>query len=278
MQRLCVTARERLLFLIVCSGLCAATSAARAGNSPWATAAFDYAPGSLVDASYQNPAVLLGSPERFTGEGVFPGAVTPFNPAFGTDELLSLGRGGSVTVRFDQPVLDDPANPFGIDLLIFGNAGFIDTDFPNGLIGGVFSAGGGIVEVSSNGSTWVTVTSAVADGLFPTLGYLDLAGPFDTNPGLLPADFTKPVNPALNPLGLTFAQLITAYDGSGGGTGIDLAFTGLAAISFVRVSNPITATQNLQLDAFSDVTPIPAPAGVALFGIVLMGARSRRRR
>lgn len=251
-------------------------SAAQATPTPFADAAFDYTPGALVDANFQSTSSILGSPERFTGEGVFPSVVTPFSPAFGTDEILSLGRGGSITVRFDEPVTDDPANPFGIDLLIFGNAGYIDANFPSGVVGGIFSAGGGIVEVSADGSAWISVTG-VADGNYPTLGYADLTDPFATLPGTVATDFTKPVNPALVTQGLTFAQLVAAYDGSGGGSGIDLAGSGLASISFVRISNPANATQNLQIDALSDVAPIPAPASLALLGAAALRATRRRR-
>lgn len=41
----------------------------------------------------------------------------------GTDKLVSLGAfGGSIVLGFEQPVLNDPANPYGIDFSIFGNA------------------------------------------------------------------------------------------------------------------------------------------------------------
>lgn len=41
----------------------------------------------------------------------------------GTDKLVSLGAfGGSIVLGFEKPVVNDPANPFGIDFTIFGNA------------------------------------------------------------------------------------------------------------------------------------------------------------
>ena len=86
-----------------------------AAASPWGFAVVSYDPGLGAAPGYQNPATALGAPERFTGEGVFPGAVTMFNSAFGTDEIVSIGEGGHLTVRFDQPVLDGPGNLYIVE-------------------------------------------------------------------------------------------------------------------------------------------------------------------
>ncbi len=237
------------------------TSSAAAGD-PFADAVTAFVPGVGGTPGFNVPLATLGSPTRCTGEGFFPGVVSPFNPPYLIEEIISLGAGGSIVVEFFEPLLDDPANPFGIDLLIFGNTGFIDFDFPAGLIGGLFSDDGGVVEVSEDGVEFVLVEGAVADGLFPTLGYLD-SGPFDLEPGLVQSDFTRPVAPAHGrmPLeGTDFATLVAMYDGSGGGAGIDLASTGLKAIRFVRVSVSVGSRLSVEIDAFSDV------AAVGLFG------------
>lgn len=246
---------------------------------PFADTVVSYAPGTGADASYTSPATALGSPERFTGEGVFPSVVTPFNPAFGTDELVSIGRGGSLTLSFDEPIVNDPNNPFGLDFIIFGNSGLIDSSYPDGVVGGAYSLSSGVIEVSSNGTAWFTLAAMQIETSYATLGYSDLTDPFALSSGNVLADFTKPVDPSFAILnGLTFSQILAGYNGSGGGTGIDFSASGLSSISFIRISNPTSATSNIQIDAISDVAAIPAPgiSALGLIAAVIHGRRSRK--
>jgi len=240
-------------------------AAPASAGDPYADEVIAYVPGASPPpvSGYTNPAVALGSPERFTGEFIFPSAVTPFNPAFTAGEIVSIGGGGSLVLRFDEPVTDDPANPFGIDLLVFGNSQFIDGSYPLGIVAGLASEGGSIA-VSADGETWFTASGLQADGLFPTLGYLDTAA-YAESPGALPSDFTRPVNPALAPddfLGLVHEEVVALYAGSGGGAGIDIGALGLSAILFVRIINAPGATDNIEIDAVSDVAPaVPSLPG-----------------
>jgi hypothetical protein len=263
----------RSLALAVCVGVVAcATGAASAGASPFAAQVVSFSAGTGSVATYADPANTLGSPTRYTGVGTpFPGAVTPFNPAWGVQDLFSIGNGGHVTVRFDQPVTDDPANPYGVDLLVFGNSFFTDPLF-DPVANVLVTSGGGTIEVSPDGTAWTTVPNTVADGLFPSLGYTDGTDPFGGPAGSVLTDFTKPVNPAFAWQGSTYAQLISGYDGSGGGAGVDIGALGLLQVSFVRVS--YTGTGNVEIDAFSDVSPVPAPSSL----IVLAGILARRGR
>ncbi len=247
---------------------------ALAGN-PWASQVVSYVEGTGIQPGYNVPGSALGEPTRFTGVGSFPGVVTPFNPAFLASEVVSIGTGGHLVLRFDAPVTDDPLNPFGVDLLVFGNTGYIDTAFPNGVAGGVFGAGSGSVEVSADGVNWFLVPGAGADSPFPTLGYLDLSDPYATAAGAVLSDFTRPVDPAFNPMGLNFAQIVAGYTGSGGGTGIDLASVGLAAISYVRVANGAPG-MTVEIDALADVAPIPTP-GAAVCVLLAASWRAGRR-
>ncbi len=243
-------------------------------SDPWADQVVSYVPGAGIQPGYNLPGSALGEPTRFAGVGVFPGAVTPFNPPYLANEIVSIGQGGHLVLRFDEPVTNDAANPFGIDLIIFGNTGYIDGAYPAGVVAGIFGAGGGAVEVSADGFNWFVVPG-VADGPFPTLGYADLTDPYSPVPGLVNTDFTRPVDPMLAPTGMTFVQLVSAYNGSGGGTGIDIAGTGLGAISYVRITAGAGAT--VEIDAVADVTAIPAPGAAVLLGLLLTGARRSRR-
>lgn len=271
MKNLCP---HSLMVALVC--LLGAAAPVLAGDDPFADAVIDFDLGSGGTIGFDNPQTVLGAPERFTGEGTFPSVVSPFSPPFGVDEIISIGSGGWITVGFDTPIADDPANPWGIDLLIFGNAGFIDSSWPNGIVGGLFGDDSGVVEVSANGTTWHTIAGPSADGMFPTLGWLD-SGPYDITPGSLPADFTRPVDPSLTLddfMSLTHEEVVGLYAGSGGGAGIDIASTGLTEISFVRISAGSSA--KFEIDAFADVATVPGPGGVWLL-LLSIGATSRTR-
>lgn len=228
-------------------------------DTPFAAEVVSYTAGTGAAAGFTSALAALGSPERFSGEGLIPGCVTPFQPAWRPNELVSLGIGGSLTVRFDHDVTDDPRNPFGVDLLVFGNAFFTDAGSGAGVVGGLMSEGG-TISVSLDGATWTAVPALEADGLFPTLGYLD-AGPYATVPGAVETDFLRPVDPTHSMgslVSLSFRSLVDMYDGSGGGAGIDLAALGLRAIRYVRIEGPTMAGFSPEIDAFADVAPEPA--------------------
>jgi hypothetical protein len=259
------------------AGSSTGTAWADAGGDPWADRVVDFDSGANADPGFPDPSTALGAPERFTGEGSpFPGVVSIFSPPFGTDEIVSVGEGGALTVAFDEPIVDDPTHPFGVDLIVLGNGGFIDTAFPNGQIGdppGTFGMDPMTVLVSQDGVTFVSL-GEFTEGLFPTQGYLD-SGPFDATPGTDPTDFTRPVDPSLTLddfAGLTLAGALALYDGSGGGTPIDVGGTGLSEVNFVRIENR-TPGVTVEIDAFAAV-PEPATAGLLA---AVAGAALRRR-
>jgi hypothetical protein len=250
-------------------------AAARAAD-PWADAVVQYAPGGNAPAGYTTPEAALGKPTLFTDPlGMFGGVVTPINSSFGVGETVSLGAGGSLTLRFAEPVTNDALNPFGIDLIVFGNAFFTGDFFTPGepaLVEGIFAEGGSIA-VSADGVTFSDVPGE-ADGLFPTNAYADITQPFTTTPGAVEADFTRPVDPAFNPIGKTFSQIIAGYEGSGGGLGVDIGPTGLSSISYVRITNPDGAAFIPEIDALADVASVPEPAAWQMFfvgALILLG-------
>lgn len=258
--------------------LAAHTSEARA---QFADQVLDYSPGALPGwlQSYTQPAAALGEPSRVT-LGPFGGPVDPFNPPYLPSQLVAVGDGGWLTVQMSVPIVNDPAHPFGLDFLIFGNAGFVITngDYTGGGItdGSLFGQllGSSRVWVSPDNTTWYLLDPALAptvDGLYPTDG----AG-----------NFLLPVNPALGPAdfaGKGLAELRALYAGSGGGAGFDLAWardgTGqpvaLDSARFVRVE---VLGDHAQIDAF---VAVPEPGALSLAGVslaVMVGGWLRRRR
>ena len=184
--------------------------------------------------------------------------------------------GGSITVGFSTPILNNAANPYGLDFIIFGNS-FLQAPGPNydtanGQIGGN-NAGAAEVFVSANGTQFYRLNPSLApvvDGFAPTDG----AG-----------DFTKPLNPSLTPVsfnGLQLPGIRSIYNGSGGGTGYDLAWAQdingntvlLPSVSFIRV-NVLTGVS--EIDGFSTVA-VPEPSVLALGGLVGLGLLIHRRR
>lgn len=189
---------------------------------------------------YTNTATVLGEPSRVTTSAFGSSAVDPFSAPYTRDQLLSLGTNGLVTVRLDTPIFDDPANPFGIDFLLFGNAGFVITngDYAGGGItsGALYGANPGAtrVSVSADGVTFYPLDpthASTVDGAYPTDGS---------------GDFLRPVDPALRAedfSGLGLEGIRARYAGSGGGMGFDLGWArtatgepaGLKRAEYVRL-------------------------------------------
>jgi len=259
---------------------------AAATASPFATSVLSYDAGSNAIAGYSDASTALGSAERFTGEGIFPGGVTPFNPAWGTDELVSIGSGGQLTLGFNTAITNSASNAFGIDLIVFSNAGFADTTWTDadplndgtGYTGSnpfIFGAGGAAtVQVSADGINWITATTTTLN-LFPTLGYSDFMSPTPMSPGLIETDFTQAMDPTLTAADfadMSFTELRDFYNGSGGGVGIDIASTGLSSASFVRFVN--NSGQAFEIDA---VAVVPAPGMLMMASVFGIGMTRRRR-
>lgn len=248
-----------------------------AGNGPFGPAPYDD-PASLLD----EPASIALNFDPFIGNSPFH--VKLVEPAYNTDPsgrkvITTLDRseieGGytnsAITVKFDHPVEDDPANPYGIDFQVFGNAFYTGDGFASdasdmrtyNIVGAPF-AELLLVSVSPDGIAWYTYTNGpFADSAFPTQGYQWDAAQHDaTGNGWTTnrMDFTKPVNPALNDVigvpgkTLPASDAVKLYSGSGGGTGFDLAQSGFRSIRYVRIE----ASGDLwggEVDALSDVRP-----------------------
>ncbi len=108
-----VAARRMLCAPAYAAMFCSATL----GQPDFATRVVDYTPApgqSINDASFNDPLAAIGPPSG-------GGTLAPNN-----SDLVSLGGfGGSIILAFDQRVIDDPRNRFGIDAIVFGNAFYV---------------------------------------------------------------------------------------------------------------------------------------------------------
>src|SRR5687768_15721752 len=81
----------------------------------FAGAVVSYDPGTGYATRYTNVESVLGEPSRVNPFGE---ATDPFNPPYGTNQILSVGTGGSLTVEFHKPISNHPHNLFGLDFII----------------------------------------------------------------------------------------------------------------------------------------------------------------
>ncbi len=226
----------------------------------------------LSQQRFNNPQAALGAPTRqTTGDGWFvpvdtPVPVQPVYPAFRASEIVVIGNGGQLTVKFNHRVSNDINNPYGIDFIIFGNGlqiasntqSWTPTTNPETFIlTGGFNTEGGIVSVSQDGQHWYSFddpNSPHANSFAATASY---NWNRTNHCWSEPLDPTKPVNPALKAsdfAGRSLADLIEAYDGSAGGTGFDLADVGLNWIKYVRITDNPNSNATTKIDAIADVS------------------------
>ena len=243
---------SRIPVLLVAAGILSA-----AAESPYGVEVVECVTAAQ-DLRFNNPNNVLGEPKRFVniysgswgGVGysdVYGGVVHPAVPAYSGGIHLTLAspddeEPGYVVIAFDHDVLDDPDNPFGVDFIVFGNAGCtkstttgmtaLDDPATCRLTAYGFPEES-VVEVAQNpnGPWYGSSRWRTSDGFAPTLGHR--YDPENPDTSLYsgnrwwgaPTDPTFPVDPRIsfsNCAGLTLAELCQRYNGSAGGTGYDL--------------------------------------------------------
>jgi len=237
-------------------------------RAQFANAVIAYDHGTGFSANFTNANAALGAPTSGSG-------VTPFAPPFSTSQIVSIGAGGSLTLQLSTPLVNNPANPFGVDLLIYGNSFFVIT---NGTAtagrtsGATFaSAATARVEVSADALTWFTLDPARAPALgtlFPTDGIGNPAMP--VNPALTNSDFA----------GLDLSGIRALYNGSAGGVPFDLSWAqdsngnsvDLMSADYIRID---VLSGRTQIDAVS-VVPEPSVLHLCLLGLCLLSFQYNR--
>ena len=279
-----------------------------AAESPYGVEVVDCVTGSR-DLRFNNPNNVLGAPARFVnisagswgGVGysdTYGGVVHPAVPAYSGGLHLSLispddEEPGYVVIAFDHDVEDDPDNPFGVDFIVFGNAGCTKstttgmTALDDPATCRLTAAGfpeESIVEVAQNpnGPWYGSDKWRTSDGFAPTLGHV--YDPANADVNLYSGnqwwggatDPTYPVDPSIDfsdCAGLTLAQLCQRYNGSAGGAGYDLADVSRLPVNaqgrkwfrYVRISCAYSEELNdegdygftePEVDAVADVAPV----------------------
>jgi hypothetical protein len=221
-----------------------------------------YDPGVAYAPRFVSPETALGGPSQVNP---FAELTDPFNPPYGTNQIVSIGTGGSLVVHFRTPVINHPHNLHGLDFTIFGGAGFIITnEFDFSIFdwvgtpatdGSLFAQSTGTtrVSVSHDGVRFYLLNPALApavDDFPPTDGAGDAHVPL--LPGLGADDFA----------GATLDDIRALYGGSAGGASYDISWAQDAAgnsvflptIHFIRVE---VIGGKAEIDAFAAIGRVP---------------------
>lgn len=213
------------------------------GFLAWAAGWENYVVGSEVDPGWQTPEKALGK-------------------AIGTSfDIVSLGRGGEITLTFAAPITDGE----GWDFAVFEN-GFSDTMLELAY-----------VEVSSNGIDFFrfandSLTSSPVGGF----GSLDptniegFAGKYRQGCGT-PFDLAElaGISPLLDVANVGYVRLV---DIVGDGTYVD------ASGDVIYDPYPTIGSAGFDLDAVGVINTVPIPGAVWLLGSGMVGLLSTARR
>ena len=234
----------------------------------------------------------LGQPTRLNG-GDFPAVVSPFDPPFRRNDIVSIGAGGQLTLRLSNYAVPQAGGP---EIGVFSNAFFADSPPFDGEPQTPVSVSGNdsaFVEVSADGVIWTSLNGGSAVNFsIPSNGYADAAGPYDGAPGSVPSDFQQPFTSPLSSFdGLPYhdaggPDMLDLLAGSGGGTWLDISSTGLPQVGYIRfsVASGTSSLHTFELDAVSvshaalGTATVPEPATLLLVAsaVLFLGVGRRR--
>ena len=251
------------------------------GVTSWAGAVMDYDAGSGYVGGYTNPEAAIGALPTDTGE--FMGMVfyvTPFNGPYSPDDIVSVGRGGYLTLALENYALATD----GFEIGIFSYQQFNQDGWPDGGTNdpvALFRASQkAVIEVSANGTEWVALNGGdVITCDIPASAFSDIAG-------TVAADFGSPFTGLLSDFDgqETVQDVLNVYGGSAGGTWVDISGTGLDYVGFIRFLVPEGALNSFELEgvsvatgALGDLVVVPEPCTVALLGLGGLMAFKRRK-
>lgn len=221
-----------------------------------------YDPGVGYSANFTHPEAAVGEPARVNP---FSEDADPFNPPYGTNQVVSIGAGGSLVVQFKKPILNHPRNIDRRDFTIFGNSGFIITnefDLTTYNWIGIPATDGSLFG-ESTGETRVSVSFDGRHFFMLNPEFAPVVDSFPPTDGA--GDFGLPVDPKLsaeNFAGATLDDIRGLYNGSGGGASYDISWAQdskgrrvwLPMVRFIRID---VISGKAEIDGFAAVERLP---------------------
>jgi hypothetical protein len=234
-----------------------------------------------ASSPYNDPTAVLNAPTRQffdPYDGDVTDRVSILDPPYnvtpeGGAVVTEITSGGQITVQLGRKVYDDPDNPYGVDLIVYGSSFFTGV---SGTVGNISDSTdlnvatltssaiyghATVVSVSQDGTNWYAFPAT--PDLFPDNAYRwDDANDAWTDEAMNP---TKPLNPYLYTnayAGQTVAGALDQFAGAAGGTGYSLKASGLPWIQYVQIQ-PGAGAYSL-IDAIAAVNPAVVGDGLTI--------------
>jgi hypothetical protein len=218
--------------------------------SPFASEIVSFTQGPGAAVGYNKADTILGQPPVGDDWGTFNSTAAPYS----STDVLALGNGGSVTIKFDHAVINNSSDvEYGVDFIVLGNSFFGQDPWPTGPIYTLYGEPA-VVEVSQDGINYYAIAGVYADDVYPYIGDA--------------SKFVHATPAGIGFLGRTPAQVEADYAGGCGGAQIDISKAVGANfdwIQYVRVTDIAGDAYLADVVGFADV--VPEPASLMLFGL-----------